>query len=176
MVVLSGASNVTGHRPPIHEAAVLAHAHGARITVDAAQLVAHRPIDMRPHEDPGHLDLVVFSGHKMHAPYGAGVLVAPAGLLDVAVPRLIGGGTVRAVSRGGATLLRGTDRHEAGSPNVTGAVAIASAAAALRELGFQLDRTSRGALVRRLVAGLATIPGVHRWVGPTQRPPTAARS
>jgi selenocysteine lyase/cysteine desulfurase len=161
MVVLSAASNVTGHRPPIHEAAALAHAHGARIAVDAAQLVAHRSIAIGRGDDPSHLDIVVFSGHKMHAPYGAGVLVAPRDLLDAAEPRLIGGGAVRAVSRGGASLTRGTDRHEAGSPNVTGAVAIASAAAAIRELGFDRIARHEDALTRRLVSGLAVTPGVH---------------
>ena len=97
----------------------------------------------------------------MHAPYGAGVLVGPASLLDAAEPRLIGGGAVRAVSRGGATLLRGPDRHEAGSPNVTGAVAIAAAASALRDIGFARIARHEDALVRRLVSGLSAIPGVH---------------
>ena len=171
MVAVSGASNVTGYRTPIHDAAVLAHAYGALITVDAAQLVAHRPIDIRAHDDPAHIDLLAFSGHKMHAPYGAGVLVAPAALLDGAEPHLIGGGAVRSVTRGGATLVRGTDRHEAGSPNVTGAVAIAAATTALRDLGFEHITRHEDGLMRHLVAGLAAIPGVHLLGDPSVTAP-----
>ncbi|MGL5851377.1 MAG: aminotransferase class V-fold PLP-dependent enzyme, partial [Phycicoccus sp.] len=71
LVVLSGASNVTGELWPVRRLAGLAHRHGARVLVDAAQLVAHRPVDLE------HLgaDWLVFSGHKLHAPYGVGALV-----------------------------------------------------------------------------------------------------
>jgi selenocysteine lyase/cysteine desulfurase len=65
------------------------------------------------------------------------------------------------VSRADARLLEGPDRHEAGSPNVTGAVAIASAVAALHELGFDRICRHEDALTRRLVSGLGAIPGVH---------------
>jgi selenocysteine lyase/cysteine desulfurase len=170
IVALSGASNVTGYRAPIHEAAALAHAHGARISVDAAQLVAHQAIDLRPHDDPGHLDFVSFSGHKMHAPYGAGVLVGPAEVLDRGEPLLLGGGAVRAVTRGGATLQRGIERHEAGSPNLTGAVAVAAAAVGLRELGFDRIARHEDVLIHRLVTGLATIDGVHILGDPDAAP------
>ena len=57
---------------PIHRLAEKVHAAGGRILVDAAQLAAHRPIDMRPHDDPGHLDFVALSAHKMYAPFGTG--------------------------------------------------------------------------------------------------------
>ena len=60
---------------PVHELAEKVHAVGGRILVDAAQLAPHRPIDMRPHDDPGHLDFVALSAHKMYAPYGTGALV-----------------------------------------------------------------------------------------------------
>ena len=72
LVAVSAASNVTGYVNPIDDAARLAHRYGAQILVDAAQLVAHRPLDMRPHDDPAHLDFVAFSGHKIYAPYGVG--------------------------------------------------------------------------------------------------------
>src|SRR4029079_16285487 len=90
--------------------------------------------DMGRVTDGARIDLLAFSGHRMHAPYGAGILVGPASLREAAEARRIGGGAVRAVARGGATLLQGSDRHEAGSPNVTGAVAIAAAASAPLEL------------------------------------------
>src|SRR5438128_3135063 len=77
LVAVCGASNVTGFVSPIHDVAELAHRYGARISVDAAQLAPHHRIDVGPADDPRHLDFVSLSGHKMYAPYGAGVLVAP---------------------------------------------------------------------------------------------------
>ena len=68
LLVVTAASNVTGELWPIRELAALAHAHGARIVVDAAQLAPHRPISMR---DLG-IDFLALSGHKLYAPYGAG--------------------------------------------------------------------------------------------------------
>ena len=53
LLAVTGASNVTGVVPPVHDLAERVHAVGGRILVDAAQLVAHRPVDMRPHDDPG---------------------------------------------------------------------------------------------------------------------------
>ena len=75
LLAVTGASNVTGVVQPVHALAERVHAVGGRILVDAAQLAAHRPIDMRPHDDPGHLDFVALSGHKMYAPFGTGALI-----------------------------------------------------------------------------------------------------
>ena len=91
LVAVCGASNVTGFVSPIHEVAELAHRHGALISIDAAQLAPHHRIDIRPASDPGHLDFVSLSGHKMYAPYGAGVLVAPRSFFAGA-PEVMGGG------------------------------------------------------------------------------------
>ncbi len=161
LVALTGASNVTGYRTPIHEAAALAHAYGALVSVDAAQLVAHHAIDMLPHGAPGHLDFLSFSGHKMYAPYGAGVLVAPARILDRARPLLAGGGTVSTVSRSEHVLVADADRHEAGSPNVVGAVAMAAAISGLRALGLERIARHERPLTTGLLEGLGRIPGVR---------------
>ena len=75
LVTVSGASNVTGFVQPIHRLARKAHAVGARILVDAAQLAPHRRIDVKPDDDPEHLDYVAISSHKMYAPFGTGALV-----------------------------------------------------------------------------------------------------
>ena len=75
ILVVSGASNVTGTMPPIHDIARRVHDAGGRILVDAAQLAPHRPIDMRSHDDPAHLDFVALSAHKLYAPFGSGALV-----------------------------------------------------------------------------------------------------
>ncbi|MBN2472661.1 MAG: aminotransferase class V-fold PLP-dependent enzyme, partial [Anaerolineae bacterium] len=70
LVAITGASNVTGYINPFHRLAEKAHAAGAQILVDVAQLAPHRAVDVRPLDDPGHLDYVVLSGHKMYAPFG----------------------------------------------------------------------------------------------------------
>jgi cysteine desulfurase / selenocysteine lyase len=130
LLTVTGASNVTGFVPPIHRLARKAHAVGARILVDAAQLAPHRPIDVRASTDPEHLDFVAFSAHKMYAPFGTGALVGPRAVFR-GPPEYRGGGTVDVVTATDVTWAGLPDREEAGSPNVIGAVAMAAAARAL---------------------------------------------
>ncbi len=77
LVAVSGASNTLGTINDIKRMILIAHEYGARVVVDAAQLVAHRPVDM---QDMG-ADYLIFSAHKMYAPFGSGALVAKRGLL-----------------------------------------------------------------------------------------------
>jgi selenocysteine lyase/cysteine desulfurase len=159
LVALCGASNVTGFVSPIHEAAELAHRHGARISVDAAQLAPHHRIDVRPAGDPGHLDFVALSGHKVYAPYGAGVLVAPRDFFEGA-PEVMGGGAISIVTWDDTVWADLPDREEAGSPNVIGAVALGVAIETVLELGFEEMLDYEAGLGRRLLAALGQIPGV----------------
>jgi len=159
LVAISGASNVTGFISPIHEVAELAHRYGALISVDAAQLAPHRRIDIRPAGDPGHLDFVSFSGHKMYAPYGAGILVAPRDFF-AGTPEVMGGGAIRIVTWDDTVWAGLPDREEAGSPNVIGAVALGVAIETLVELGFDEMLHHEAALGERLLKGLSEIPGV----------------
>jgi cysteine desulfurase / selenocysteine lyase len=159
LVALCGASNVTGFVSPIHEVAEIAHRHGALISVDAAQLAPHHRIDVRPAKDPGHLDFVSLSGHKMYAPYGAGVLVAPRDFFAGA-PEVMGGGAISIVTWDDTVWADLPDREEAGSPNVIGAVALGVAIDTLLELGFDAMLDFETALGARLLAGLAGIPKV----------------
>jgi selenocysteine lyase/cysteine desulfurase len=159
LVAISGASNVTGFISPIHEVAELAHRHGALVSVDAAQLAPHRRIDIRPADDPGHLDFVSLSGHKMYAPYGAGILVAPRDFF-AGTPEVMGGGAIRIVTWDDTVWADLPDREEAGSPNVIGAVALGVAIENLVELGFDEMLNDESALGERLLKGLNDIPGV----------------
>jgi selenocysteine lyase/cysteine desulfurase len=159
LVAVSGASNVTGFISPIHEVAELAHRHGALVSVDAAQLAPHRRIDIRPADDPGHLDFVSFSGHKMYAPYGAGVLVAPRDFFSGA-PEVMGGGAIRIVTWDDTVWADLPDREEAGSPNVIGAVALGVAIETLVELGFDEMLQHEAELGARLLRSLSEVPGV----------------
>ena len=159
LVAVCGASNVTGFVTPVHEVAALAHRYGARISVDAAQLAPHHRLDVRPAGDPGHLDFVSFSGHKMYAPYGAGVLVAPRDFFEGA-PEVMGGGAISIVTWEDTYWAELPDREEAGSPNVLGAVALGVAIETLLDLGFDDMLTYETALGSRLLRALCRIPGV----------------
>ena len=159
LVAICGASNVTGFVSPIHEVAALAHRYGARVSVDAAQLAPHHRIDLRAADDPGHLDFVSLSGHKMYAPYGAGVLVAPRDFFAGA-PEVMGGGAISIVTWDDTVWADLPDREEAGSPNVIGAVALGVAIETLLELGFDEMLDHEVTLGLRLIDGLSEIPGV----------------
>jgi len=169
LVALCGASNVTGFVSPIHEVAELAHRYGALVSVDAAQLAPHHRIDIRPASDPGHLDFVSFSGHKMYAPYGAGVLVAPRDFFSGA-PEVMGGGAISIVTWDDTVWADLPDREEAGSPNVIGAVALGVAIDTLLELGFEEMLRHEVELGATLLARLSRIPGVGVLGGVESRP------
>ncbi len=157
LVSVTGASNVTGEVWPIEAIARLAHAHGARVALDAAQLAAHRPIDIAAWD----VDYVAFSGHKVYAPYGAGVLAGRADWLDAGRPYLAGGGAVRRVTVDDVQWATGPARHEAGTPGALGAVAIAAAVRVLDAAGWDRIQTHEAELLERLLAGLEAIPGLR---------------
>ena len=161
LLAISGASNVTGALNPIHELAELAHAHGVPILVDAAQLAPHRAINLLPHDDPGHIDFLVASAHKMYAPYGTGVLIGPRAAFEGEGPDYSGGGTVEIVTEDEVYWNSPPERDEAGSPNVLGAVAMASACRVLSELGMDRLADHEIALTRYALSELGKIPGVE---------------
>jgi selenocysteine lyase/cysteine desulfurase len=156
LVVVTGASNVTGELWPIAELAQVAHQHGARIVLDAAQLVPHRPIDVRALD----VDYLVFSGHKLYAPFGAGVLVGRADWLRAAEPYLVGGGATSLVTEQSVSWTPSPERHEAGSPNVVGVHALAAACEALGRHWAPILAHEQE-LAERLRVGLATVPGLR---------------
>jgi selenocysteine lyase/cysteine desulfurase len=161
LVAITGASNVSGWVNPVHELARIAHAAGARILVDAAQLGAHRPVDMKPHDHPEHLDFVVFSAHKMYAPYGVGALIGDREALLREEPETVGGGTVDIVTLETAYWRDLPDREEAGTPDIVGVVALAAAINLLDAVGWDAIRQHEDELTRYALARLARIPGVH---------------
>jgi selenocysteine lyase/cysteine desulfurase len=160
LLAVTGASNVTGELLPIAELAAIAHEHGARIVVDAAQLAPHRRIDVTG----SGIDYLAFSGHKLYAPFGSGVLLGRADWLDAGAPHLAGGGAVREVRLDATTWADGPARHEAGSPNVLGAATLARAAEVLGSLPEDAWQRHEQQLRSALVAGLAQLEGVtvHR--------------
>ncbi|MFD6938123.1 aminotransferase class V-fold PLP-dependent enzyme [Streptomyces goshikiensis] len=162
LVCVTGASNVTGELWPVKELAAAAHAHGARIVLDAAQLAPHHPVSVRELD----VDWIAFSGHKLYAPFGSGVLAGRADWLQEAEPYLAGGGASRKVARredGGVEVEWHTTaaRHEAGSPNVIGVYSIASACRALTEAGFENLVERERHLIAKVREGLAEVPAVR---------------
>ena len=163
LVAISGASNVTGHINPIHRLAEKAHAAGAKILVDAAQLAPHRAISMRPDDDPGHIDFLALSAHKMYAPYGTGALIGPAVIFEQGEPDMVGGGTVDIVTEDDVRWAGPPDREEAGSPNVVGAVALAQAVLSLEEMGMEALARHEAELTAHALRRLRAIEGVDLY-------------
>ncbi|HKX66750.1 MAG TPA: aminotransferase class V-fold PLP-dependent enzyme [Intrasporangium sp.] len=157
LVVVTAASNVTGEVWPIEELARVARVHGARIAVDAAQLSGHRPIDLAGWD----VDYVAFSGHKTYAPFGAGVLAGRSDWLDAGTPYLRGGGATRTVGEHGTSWATGPARHEGGSPNVIGAIALAAACATIARHREAIE-AHEARLLARLRNGLRSIEGVEQ--------------
>ena len=161
LVTVTGASNVSGFLLPIHRLARKAHEVGVPILVDAAQLAPHRRVDMRPDEDPEHLDFVALSAHKMYAPFGTGALIGPKAVFLASAPEYPGGGTVDVVTLDEVSWAGMPDRDEAGSPNVVGAVAMAAAAQALNELGMENVAAHEEELIAYALEQLSRVPGIR---------------
>jgi selenocysteine lyase/cysteine desulfurase len=161
LVVVAGAANVTGELWPVADVVAVARRHGARVVLDAAQLAPHRPVDVSALD----VDYVVLSGHKLYAPFGAGVLVGRADWLRAAPPYLAGGGATKQVLAQPDGLAvswnHGVERHEAGSPNVVGAHALAVACETISRHGWAAVVEHETALLARLRTGLAGVPGVR---------------
>ena len=161
LVAITGASNVTGHAPDIHRIAERVHAAGAQILVDCAQLAPHRPIDIRPLDDPEHIDYIAVSAHKMYAPFGTGALVGRRDTFERGVPEYCGGGTIEFVSVSEIGWAAPPDRDEAGSPNVVGAVAMAAAINTLRTTGMDEIARHEAGLTAHTLRRMAQIPGLR---------------
>ncbi|MFP5313348.1 MAG: aminotransferase class V-fold PLP-dependent enzyme, partial [Actinomycetes bacterium] len=156
VLAFTHASNVLGIINPVQELAALGHAAGALVVLDACQSAPHLPLDVKELD----VDFAVFSGHKMLAPTGIGVLYGRQELLDILPPFLTGGSMITTVTMERAEYLPAPQRFEAGTQRISQAVALAAAANYLTETG--LDRIHRweAELGARMVAGLEAIPGI----------------
>ena len=123
-------SNVFGRVNPIKELAAICHENGTVIVCDGAQSVPHMAVDVN---ELG-VDLLVFSGHKMLAPMGIGVLYGRQELLEKMPPFLTGGEMIEYVTREGATYAELPHKFEAGTVNVGGAVGLHAAINYMTEL------------------------------------------
>lgn len=163
LVAVTGASNLTGYRPDLAELASLAHDAGALLFVDAAQLAPHRRIDMAA----SGVDVLAFSAHKIYAPFGLGVLSLPRAVLDRA-PVDPGGGSIDMLRADGTVLWAPpAERHQTGTWNATGIVALGAATATILDAGWEAIEAHERTLTSHLVTGLDDLDGVHLPVDPT---------
>jgi selenocysteine lyase/cysteine desulfurase len=165
---VTGASNITGIVNPIHDFAKLAHENGALIFVDAAQLAPHRAIDVLPNDDPGHIDFIAYSAHKMYAPFGIGVMVGDREWFTQGEPDMVGGGVVEVVEEEYVAWSLPPAKEEAGSPNVPGAVALATAIHILTSAGMDEIADHEHDLVSYAIEKMSRIPGMILY-GPTAK-------
>ncbi len=162
LFAVTAVSNVTGEFWPVAELVAVAHRHGARVVVDAAQLAPHGPVTLAAWD----ADWTVLSGHKMYAPYGVGALVGRRDWLEEREPFLAGGGAVEFVTRDDVLWADAPERQEAGSPNVVGAVALGAACRILTAYGMERVLAHERHLDDLMRAGLDTVPGLtrhHLW-------------
>jgi cysteine desulfurase/selenocysteine lyase len=157
VVAFSHVSNVLGAVNPVAELVALAHGAGALAVLDACQSAPHLPLDLAALD----VDFAVFSGHKMLAPTGVGVLYGRHELLDALPPFLTGGSMITMVGLTESEFLPAPLRFEAGTQRVSQAIALAAAVEYLEAVGPARIHAWEAELGRRLYDGLAAIPGVQ---------------
>ncbi|MHA2250178.1 MAG: aminotransferase class V-fold PLP-dependent enzyme [Candidatus Kariarchaeaceae archaeon] len=163
LVAVSAGSNVTGYMPPIFKIARMAHDNNAKILVDAAQRLAHFPIEVKPFDHPEHIDFLAAAGHKTYAPFGASFLFGNVEDFDNAVPYVPGGGTVSYVSETDVAYLKGPERHQFGTPNIGGSIAFAESLKFLKTIGIDKIREHEMELLVHMLDGLQNIENVELY-------------
>jgi cysteine desulfurase/selenocysteine lyase len=150
-------SNALGTVNPVAELVARARSFGALTVVDAAQLVPHGPFDVHALG----ADFVAFSGHKMFAPTGIGVLWGRAEVLAAMPPWQGGGDMIRSVSFEGSTWADAPSRFEAGTPSIADAVGLGAAADWMLGLDWEILRAHEADLLHYATDAVATVPGLR---------------
>lgn len=150
-------SNVFGRLNPISEFAEICHKNGTLIVCDGAQSVPHIPVDVR---ELG-VDFLAFSGHKMLAPMGIGVLYGREELLEKMPPFLYGGEMIEYVTLCGATFAELPHKFEAGTVNAGGAVGLHAAIDYIGTVGFDELERRENALTAKLMNEMQNTPHIH---------------
>ena len=157
IVAMTQVSNVLGCKNDIKRFAQLAHEAGAYFVADGAQSVPHMAVDVQDLD----VDFLAFSGHKLMAPMGIGVLYGKQELLEEMPPFLTGGEMIDRVTREGAVFAELPHKFEAGTVNAGGAVALAAAIDYLESIGWKEITEREEMLTAQLLAGMKKVPGVH---------------
>lgn len=153
IVSIGHVSNVLGVTNPVKEIAAYAHDKGAVVVVDGAQSVPHMKVDVN---EIG-ADFLAFSGHKLMAPMGIGVLYGKKGLLEAMDPFLTGGEMIEYVTRDSATWAELPHKFEAGTVNAADAVGLEAAINYIESVGFDFIKEQEHKLTRLLMDGMSEL-------------------
>ena len=164
LTAITWISNAFGTVNPVHEMTAAAKAAGSLVLIDAAQAIPHLAIDVQALG----ADFVAFSGHKVYAPTGIGVLWGSRAVLDVLPPWRGGGEMIKEVTFEKTTYNDLPFKYEAGTPNIEGAIALAAALDFVNGIGLTGIAAHEDRLVRRAAEGLSSLDGVHLY-GPDGR-------
>lgn len=162
-VTMSGASNVTGYLNDIRRVARLVHKYEAKIIVDGAQLVAHKKVSMLGIKNDENIDYLVFSSHKMYAPFGCGAIIGLKESFNYYPPDIVGGGIVYMVRDEGQIYLDTPEKNEPGTPNFFGVVAMTQAMKDMEKIGFKTIEDNEKMVFASLLEGMKCINNVHLY-------------
>ncbi len=154
IVSIGHVSNVFGITNPVNEIAAYAHEKGATVVVDGAQAAPHIPVDVKDID----ADFYAFSGHKLMAPMGIGVLYGKKAILENMKPFLTGGEMIEYVTREDATYAELPHKFEAGTVNAAGAVGLDAAIKYLQKVGFDFIKEQEDKLTIRMMEGMKKLP------------------
>ncbi|GLX69621.1 class V aminotransferase [Paenibacillus glycanilyticus] len=171
LVTITGASNVTGCINPIYEAAELTHQYGAKIHIDAAQLAPHEPIYMNRLNAAENPDFLSFTGHKLYAPFGTGVLIVGSSEFLKAGPLLQGGGTVQIATKSSMDWRNTPERFEGGTPNVMGIIALQAAIRTLQQMNMATIVDYEKQIIHYALDKLRSIDGITLFGASTDNRP-----
>ena len=157
LAAIQHVSNVLGSVSPLEKIIPMVHANGGVVLVDGAQSAPHMAIDVQKM----NADFFAFSGHKMLAPMGIGVLYGKEALLNAMPPFLTGGEMIDSVTTEGAVYAALPHKFEAGTVNGGGAAALAAAIDYIQAIGFDAIEEEERALTRYAFEKMSAIPGVH---------------
>jgi cysteine desulfurase / selenocysteine lyase len=156
IVAVAHVSNSLGTINPIKEITATAHKFGVPVCVDAAQSVPHFPVDVQDLD----CDFFVFSGHKMFAPTGSGVVYGKREWLDQMPPYQTGGGMIRSVSFEGTTFAPIPEKFEAGTPAIAAGIGLGAAIDYINSIDFEAAASYENELLEYATSRLSDIPGV----------------
>ena len=151
IVAVTQLSNVLGVINPIIEMVKMAHVVGAKVLIDGAQSIAHIPVDVQKLD----CDYFVFSGHKLYAPTGIGVLYGKKEALEILPPYQFGGDMIREVTVEKTTFADLPNKFEAGTPPFAEAIALGYAIDYLNEIGMENVAQTEADLTHYLIERLS---------------------
>ena len=156
LVAITHVSNVLGVITPVRAITAAAHKVGAKVVVDAAQSIAHLPVNVQDID----CDFLVFSGHKMYGPTGVGILYGKRELLENMEPFMFGGNMINEVTIERSTWAPVPEKFEGGTPAIAEVIALAPAIDLLQEVGFDAIRAHEKELLTYALQQLATLPDI----------------